>query len=152
MWTKLALAGALLAVALGLVPMPVSPAPVQPDAPAPSQAMQTAVSEIKAVLSAYPAEKRALWSQLWEDAARVVTDPRVSKTIPDTPTLRAYQIEMLLIGWVVLGENAIGGNPALDKAVNEAFRPTLSLDERVVDDALLREYADLCRAVAWAGR
>lgn len=152
MW-KLAAAAALLAVALGVVPLsPPSKPDSTPTPVAPSAELQAAVASVRPLLAKYPSAKRKLWVELWTDAAKVATDPKTAAAIPDTPTLRAYQIEMLTIGWVILGEQAPGANPELDAAVNAAFRTVLTDDERAVDATTLAQYADTCRALAWAAR
>ena len=151
MWRLIA-AALLLVVAFGGVPsLPGRQQPVAPvDAPSPG--MQTAVADVKTQLSKYPSKERALWVELWTDVARVATDPITAPTIPDTPTLRAYQLEMLRIGWLVLGDHSPGANPALDVAVSAAFDATLTGEERPVTPEVLSQYAELAKALAWAGR
>ena len=151
MW-RIVAAAALLAVAFGAVPMPAP----QPDAPAPEKAptpdMKSAVADVKAQLARYSKKERALWSELWTDAAEVAIDPVTSASITDTPTLRAYQLEMLKIGWIVLGDHSPGANPLLDAAVNAAFNSTLTTDDRPVTAEVMTQYHDLCLALAWAAK
>ena len=153
MWRLIA-AAALLAVAFG--GLPSFPGQPKPDATpvdvTPSPGMMTAVADVKTQLSKYPRKERALWTELWTEVAKVATDPITAPTIHDTPTLRAYQVEMLRIGWLVLGDHAPGANPALDVAVSAAFGATLTGEERPVTPEVLAQYAELAKALAWAGR
>jgi hypothetical protein len=152
MW-RLVVAAGLLAVAFGAVPVPVPNVKpnVQPEA-APSPGMQSTVADVKVQLSRYSRKERAKWAELWTDAAKVVVDPVTAPSITDTPTLRAYQVEMLKIGWVVLGDHSPGANPLLDSAVNAAFTSTLTTDDRPVTPEVLSQYHDLCLGLAWAAK
>lgn len=151
MWWKLVAAAVLAAVALDLVPIQQGKVPDSQPAPVePSADLKAAVEEVRHQLRRYSAKERGLWSELWSKVATVARDPKT--VFNDTPTLRAYQIEMLTIGWIILGDHSPGANPALDVAVTTAFNTVLSADERAVDDEVKRQYADMCDAMAWAGR
>lgn len=152
MWRLIA-AAVLLVFAFAGVPSAPAPAPSPAPAPEkPTPDLQSAVADVKTQLSRYSAQERALWSELWTAVAEVATDPVTTSSITDTVVLRNYQVEMLKIGWIVLGEHTPGANPSLDAAVNAAFASVLTTEERPVNSEVIYQYAALCRALAWAGR
>jgi hypothetical protein len=148
----------IAAVVLGIVavggvprfPVQVIPTP-RPDAP--SDAMQQTVASIAVALKDAPMGDRLLWQQLWEKAAVVVAGDAVATEVvfTDTRALRAFTILALEIGWRRIGEHRPGHYAGLREAVEAAMGGVLSLEVKPVDDATRRAYAELCRAIAWAG-
>jgi hypothetical protein len=148
----------IAAVVLGLVAVagvPKIPASVRfaPTLNAPSDTMQRAVAPISKALAGAPAGDRMLWGQLWEKAAVVVQGDAVSTEVvfTDTRSLRAFTVLALEIGWRRIGEHRPGHYDGLREAVEAAMGDVLSLDVKPVDADTRAKFAELCRAIAWAG-
>jgi hypothetical protein len=140
-------------VAVGGVPrLPVQVKPT-PHPDAPSDAMQQAVAPIAEALKDAPAGDRLLWARLWEKAATVVAGDAVATEVvfSDTRSLRAFTILALDIGWRRIGEHKPGHYRGLRDAVESAMGGVLSLEVKPVDDATRRAFAEMCRAIGWAG-
>lgn len=148
------IAGLVLAfVAVAGVPtMPVQVTPT-PSPNAPSDAMQKSVAPIAAALASAPAGDRLLWSRLWEKAAVVVAGDAVATDVvfTDTRSLRAFTILALDIGWRRIGEHKPGHYQGLREAVEFAMGEVLSLEVKPVDADTRAKFAEMCRAIAWAG-
>lgn len=140
-------------VAIGGVPrLPVQVTPT-PHPDAPSDAMLAAVAPIAEALRDAPMGDRLLWSRLWEKAAVVVAGDAVATEVvfTDTRSLRAFTVLALEIGWRRIGEHRPGHYKGLREAVESAMGNVLSLEVKPVDDATRRAYAEMCKAIAWAG-
>jgi len=151
-----ALLGLALAyvAAFGIPEMPqLSPAVPEVVVSTPSEKLQAAVADVhKALRGANPVD-RAVWSQLWSKAGKVVagdaTDTEIVFT--DTRSLRAYNVLALRIGWRRLGENAAGKYPSLAEATERAFATVLGTDVQPVTPQLRAAHVELCNALAWCG-
>lgn len=146
----------IAAVVLGLVAfagVPKMPVLQKPVSTAPSDAMQRAVTPISKALAAAPAGDRMLWAQLWEKAAVVAEGDAVNTEVvfTDTRSLRAFTVLALDIGWRRIGEHRPGHYQGLREAVEAAMGEVLSLEVKPVDAATRAKYAEMCRAIAWAG-
>lgn len=140
-------------VAVGGVPrLPVEVKPI-PSANLPSEAMQKAVEPIAKALSAAPAGDRLLWARLWEKAGVVVDGDAVNTDVvfTDTRSLRAFTVLALDIGWRRIGEHRPGHYQGLREAVESAMGEVLSLEVKPVDPDVRSRFAEMCRAIAWAG-
>ena len=153
---RLAAAALLIAAAWGKVPMPTLAVPSV--APAvvvdtPSDEMQRVVTPIADVMRNASAVDRALWAQLWSKAAVVVAGDAVSAEVvfTDTRSLRAFTVLALDIGWRRLGANQPGKYAGLREATEAAFAQVLGPNEVPVTKELRARYAELCKAIAWAG-
>lgn len=153
---RLAAAVLLIAAAWGKVPMPTLAVPSV--APAisvvtPSDEMQRVVTPIADVMRNASAVDRALWAQLWSKAAIVVAGDAVSTEVvfTDTKSLRAFTVLALDLGWRRLGANQPGKYAGLREATEAAFAQVLGPNEVPVTKELRARYAELCRAIAWAG-
>lgn len=153
---RLAAAGLLIAAAWGKVPLPSFAVPNV--APAvfvdtPSDEMQRVVTPIADVMRNASAVDRALWAQLWSKAAIVVAGDAVSTEVvfTDTRSLRAFTVLALDLGWRRLGANQPGKYAGLREATESAFAQVLGPNEVPVTKELRARYAELCRAIAWAG-
>lgn len=115
--------------------------------------MQKTVAPVAAALSSAPAGDRLLWSRLWEKAAVVVEGDAVNTEVvfTDARALRAFTILALDIGWRRIGEHRPGHYQWLRDAVESAMGEVLSLEVQPVDESTRKAYAELCRAIAWAG-
>jgi hypothetical protein len=115
--------------------------------------MQQAVAPIAEALKDAPAGDRLLWARLWEKAATVVAGDAVATEVvfSDTRSLRAFTILALDIGWRRIGEHKPGHYRGLRDAVESAMGGVLSLEVKPVDDATRRAFAEMCRAIGWAG-
>ena len=153
--TRCAAAGLIVAAAWGKVPMPSLSVPsVRPVAvETPSDAMQRVVTPVAEALKAAPMSDRMLWADLWNKAAVVVAGDAVSTEVvfTDTRSLRAFTVLAVEIGWRRIGGNAPGTLPGLREAVEAAFGQVLGTAEVPVTKDLRARYAELCRAIAWAG-
>lgn len=153
---RLAAAVLLIAAAWGKVPMPTLAVPSV--APAvvvdtPSDEMQRVVTPIADVMRNASAVDRALWAQLWSKAAIVVAGDAVSTEVvfTDTRSLRAFTVLALDLGWRRLGANQPGKYAGLREATEAAFAQVLGPNEVPVTKELRARYAELCKAIAWAG-
>jgi hypothetical protein len=69
----------------------------------------------------------------------------------DTKSLRSFTVIALEIAWRRLGGNQPGQYPGLREATEAAFAEVLGKAEVGVTKDLRERYAELCRAIAWAG-
>lgn len=153
---RLAAAGLLIAAAWGKVPMPTLAVPSVTPVVAvdtPSDEMQRVVTPIADVMRNASAVDRALWAQLWSKAAIVVAGDAVSTEVvfTDTRSLRAFTVLALDLGWRRLGANQPGKYAGLREATEAAFAQVIGPNEVPVTKELRARYAELCRAIAWAG-
>lgn len=151
---RLAAASLLIAAAWGKVPLPTLPAPAATvTVDTPSEQLQSLVAPVRAALSGLPDAKRAEWAALWSKAALVVQAEGTTATplLVDTPALRAFTVAALEIGWRRASGNAPGALPGLREAVEAAMGSVLGADAVPVTDDVRARYADVCRAIAWAG-
>lgn len=153
--TRVAATGLVVAAMWGKVPMPSlsGPAVQTYTVETPSAAMQATVRPVAEAMRAVPAGDRMLWAQVWSKAAIVVAGDAVSTDVvfTDTKSLRAFTILALEIGWRRIGGNAPGEYAGLRQAVEAAFAAVLGTSEVAVTKDLRERYAELCRAIAWAG-
>jgi len=153
--TRVAATGLVVAAMWGKVPLPSfsGPAVQTYSVETPSAAMQTTVRPVAQAMRSVPAGDRMLWAQVWSKAAIVVAGDAVSTDVvfTDTKSLRAFTILALEIGWRRIGGNAPGEYAGLRQAVEAAFAAVLGTSEVAVTKDLRERYAELCRAIAWAG-
>jgi hypothetical protein len=100
-----------------------------------------------------PADKRQLWAATWSKAA-VVVEAEGSTSVAvftDTPSLRAFTGIALDVAWRRLGNQAPGSVAGLKEAVEAAMRGALGLDSVPVTADTRARYADVAKAIAWAG-
>lgn len=148
-------AALLIGAGWGKVPLPrFTPYDASPIAvETPSEAMQATVAPIAKALSSAPMTDRMLWAQLWTKAAVVAAGDGVSPEVvfTDTRSLRLFTVLALDIGWRRLGSHAPGEYRGLREAVEGAFAAVLGKNETPVTKDLRARYAELCKAIAWAG-
>jgi hypothetical protein len=153
--TRTAAAGLIVAAAWGKVPMPsfdVQPARrVQVETP--SDAMRKVVSPIADALKAAPMSDRMLWAELWNKAALVAAGDAISTEVvfTDTRAMRLFTVLALDIGWRRIGVNKPGQFEGLREATEAAFASVIGTSEVPVTKELRAKYAELARAIAWAG-
>lgn len=156
MLARLAAAGLIVAAAWGQIPLPQFPGVVDVPAvvvPEPSADMQRLVAPVAEALAGLPADKRALWAATWSKAALVV-EAEGSTTVAvftDTPSLRLMTQVALDVAWRRLGEMPPGAVAGLREAVETAMRTALGLDAVPVTPQMRASYADVAKAIAWAG-
>ena len=154
--TRIAAAGLIVAAAWGKVPLPQLPGVNNVPAvvvPEPSPAMQQLVQPVRVALASLPADKRALWAATWAKAA-VVVDAEGATSVSvftDTPALRLFTTVTLDVAWRRLGQQAPGASPGLREAVEAAMKSAIGLDSVPVTSELRARYAEVARAIAWAG-
>lgn len=153
--TRCAAAGLIVAAAWGKVPMPSLSVPtVRPvQVETPSDAMQKVVAPVADALKAAPMGDRMLWAELWNKAAVVAAGDAISTEVvfTDTRAMRAFTVLALDIGWRRIGGNKPGQYAGLREATEAAFAEVLGPAEVPVTKELRAKYAELCRAIAWAG-
>ena len=153
---RFAAAGLIMAAAWGVVPMPSLPGVIDVPAvvvPEPSPAMQTLAEPVAHALAGLPANKRALWAATWAKAALVVESEggTTVAVFTDTPALRLFTTVALDIAWRRLGDIPSGSVEGLRTAVETAMRSALGLDAVPVTPQMRASYAEVARAIAWAG-
>ncbi len=152
---RIAAAALIVAAAWGKVPMPslALPGVVQSvKVETPSDAMQLKVKPVADAFASAPMSDRMLWAQLWTKAAVVVGgDAIVGEVVfTDTRSLRAFVVLALDIGWRRIGGNQPGKYAGLREATEAAFANVIGKDVVTVTPELRKEFAELCRAIAWA--
>lgn len=152
---RVAAAGLIVGAAWGKVPLPAFPVPaVRPvKVDEPSDQMRAIVKPVAAALSPATMSDRMLWAELWTKAAIVVDGDAVSTEVvfTDTRSLRLFTVLSVEIGWRRIGGKAPGGYAGLREAVEAAFAQVIGTAEVPVTKSLRTRYAELCRAIAWAG-
>lgn len=129
---------------------PVDPSPaVEPPAPH----MQARVKDVADALAGASIVDRLVWAETWTKAGLVVSgDATVNPpAFTDTKSLREFNKLALSIAWRRIAGNPPGKYAGLAEATEAAFAATLGLEVRPVTPDMRRDYADLCRALAWAG-
>ena len=152
------IAAALLIVAAlwGKIPLPQMPGIVDVPTvvvPEPSAELQRLVAPVAQALAGLPADKRQLWAATWSKAA-VVVEAEGTTSVPvftDTPSLRLMTTVALDVAWRRLGDMPPGALAGLREAVETAMRSALGLDAVPVTKEMQGRYADVAKAIAWAG-
>jgi hypothetical protein len=153
---RFAAAGLIVAAAWGQIPLPSLPGVIDVPAvvvPEPSAAMQTLAEPVAKALAGLPADKRRLWAATWAKAALVV-EAESGTTVAvfsDTPALRLFTTVALDVAWRRLGDMPPGSVEGLREAVETAMRSALGLDAVPVTPQMRASYAEVARAIAWAG-
>lgn len=153
---RVAAAVLIVAAAWGKVPLPQLPGVVNVPAivvPEPSAELQRLVAPVAQALASVPADKRALWAATWSKAA-VVVEAEGTTTVAvftDTPSLRLFTQVALDVAWRRIGGNAPGTLPGLKEGVEAAMRSALGLDAVPVTADMRARYAEVAKAIAWAG-
>ena len=153
---RIAAAVLILAAAWGKVPMPQMPGVIDVPAivvPEPSADMQRLVAPVADALAGLPADKRQLWAATWAKAALVVEAEGTTTlaVFTDTPSLRLFTTIALDVAWRRLGEQATGSVDGLRAAVETAMRSAIGLDAVPATGEMRAWYAEVARAIAWAG-
>ena len=152
------IAAALLIVAAlwGKIPLPQMPGIVDVPTvvvPEPSAELQRLVAPVAQALAGLPADKRQLWAATWSKAA-VVVEAEGTTSVPvftDTPALRLFTTVAIDVAWRRLGDMPPGSVAGLKEAVEAAMRSALGLDAVPVTSEMRGRYADVAKAIAWAG-
>ena len=152
------IAAALLIVAAlwGKIPLPQMPGIVDVPTvvvPEPTPELQRLVAPVAQALAGLPADKRQLWAATWSKAA-VVVEAEGTTSVPvftDTPSLRLMTTVALDVAWRRLGDMPPGAVAGLRDAVETAMRSALGLDSVPVTGEVRGRYAEVAKAIAWAG-
>jgi len=152
---RVAAAALIIAAAWGKVPLPklALPSVVQTvKVETPSDAMQATVKPVADAFASAPMSDRMLWAQLWTKASVVAGgDAIVGEVVfTDTRSLRAFVVLALDIGWRRIGGNQPGKYAGLREATEAAFANVVGKDVVTVTPELRKDFAELCRAIAWA--
>ena len=121
--------------------------------PEPTPELQRLVAPVAQALAGLPADKRQLWAATWAKAAVVVEAEGTTSVavFTDTPSLRLFTQIALDIAWRRLGDMPPGAVAGLREAVETAMRSVLGLDSVPVTGEMRGRYADVAKAIAWAG-
>ena len=151
------IAAALLIVAAlwGKIPVPELSGPTVPAVvvPEPSPELQRLVAPVAQALAGLPADKRQLWAATWSKAA-VVVEAEGTTTVAvftDTPSLRVCTTVALDVAWRRIGGSSPGAVAGLREAVEAAMRSVIGLDAVPVTGEIRGRYAEVAKAIAWAG-
>ena len=152
---RVAAAALLIAAAWGKVPLPSFSVPAAVPAvtvETPSDAMQATVKPVLDAFASAPMSDRMLWAQLWTKAALVVGGDAIVGEVAftDTRSLRSFVVLALDIGWRRIGGNQPGKYAGLREATEAAFANVIGKDVVAVTPELRKQFAELCRALAWA--
>jgi hypothetical protein len=153
---RAAAATLIVAAAWGKIPMPTLPAvPVVPAVvvPEPAPEMRRLVEPVAVAIGRLSPADRALWAATWLKAA-VVVEAEAGTTVAvftDTPALRSFTEIALDVAWRRIGGHRPGSVDGLREAVETAMRGALGLDEVPVTPHVRGRYAEVARAIAWAG-
>jgi hypothetical protein len=146
----------LLAVASGvqlprLPQMPSGPVP-KITVETPSVEMQAKVAGVAAAMASASPVDRAIFANVWEKAAVVVSAPDTDPAVfTDTRSLRGFTVLSLDIAWRRLGGSPPGKYVGLREAVEKVIGEAIGLEVKPVTPELRRAYAEACKAIAWAG-
>jgi hypothetical protein len=154
---RLAAAGLIVAAAWGTLPLPNLPGVFNVPAvtvPEPSPEMRRLVEPVRVALASVPADKRQLWAATWAKAALVVEAEGATTVavFTDTPALRLFTTVALDVAWRRLGDMPPGSVDGLREAVEAAMRSALGLDAVPVTAQVRASYAQVAKAIAWAGK
>jgi hypothetical protein len=153
--SRVVAAGLIVVAAWGVVPLPSRPvAPSVPVVvPTPSEEMQRLVEPVAAALGPLSPADRATWAATWAKAALVAEAEGGTsvEVLRDTPTLRAFTAVALDVAWRRIGGHAPGSVAGLREAVEAAMRNALGLAEVPVTPQMRSRYAEVARAIGWAG-
>ena len=152
--TRVAAAGLIVAAAWGKVPLPTLPQAVPAVVvPEPTAELARLVEPVAKALGTLPAADRAAWAATWSKAALVAEAEGSTNVsvLTDTAALRACTTIALDVAWRRIQGHAPGSVAGLKDAVEAAMRGVLGLDAVPATPDVRRRYADVCRAIAWAG-
>lgn len=125
-----------------------------PDAPDNKQrpAMYREVEPVADILRKADVFDRMIFASVWEKCADAVEDnlEDVTITFENTLALKLFTESALRVAWGRIAD-ASGKYPRLNETVEQLFNDLLGNEIRPVNDDILDDYADLCRALAWAG-
>lgn len=153
---RIAAAGLIVAAAWGVIPIPTVPGVIDVPAvvvPTPSPEMQRLVEPVAQALSKVPAAGRGVWAATWSKAAVAVEAEGTTSVavFTDTPALRLLTTVALDVAWRRIGGNPPGSVDGLKATVEEAMKSAVGLDAVAVTPEVRKRYAEVARAIAWAG-
>lgn len=131
------------------IPMP---SPDVPTRPVPSAAMREEVEPVAAILRNADIIDRAIFAEVWEQAAEIVLgeDDDIQVSFDNTLGLRTWTAAIANASWKRVAK-ATGKYPGLSDAIEGAFSDVIGNEIAPVTDEMIEKYAELCRALAWAG-
>lgn len=152
---RVAAACLVIAAAWGKVPLPKFSYSVVPSVtvPEPSKALRDSVGPIALALEKMPPPAKALWAATWAKAALIVEAEGATSVavFTDTAALRSFTVTTLDIAWRRIGGHAPGAAAGLREAVEASMRSALGLDAVPVTPDVRARYAEVAKAIAWAG-
>lgn len=126
------------------------PTPDEPGNPKP--AMYREVEHVAKILSNADIFDRMIFASVFEQCADAAEDnlEDVEVTFENTLGMKVFTESALRVAWGRMAD-ASGKYPRLNDAVESLFDEVIGTEIRPVTDEILEDYADLCRALAWAG-
>lgn len=149
-----AVAAALLCFAV--VGLPSRPAPDAAPVPATGGELDKLAASVAVVVAKFSPADRAVWAEVWEKtskaaAAEGTTEERL---FVNTTGMRSFTIAALEVAWRRIQGVQPDQYPGLKKAVEDflADPKVLGRDEITATDAVCKQYAEACLAIAYAGQ
>lgn len=151
---RVAAAALLIAAAWGKVSLPALPqATPSVSVETPSVEMQRLVEPIGKALAGLPMSDRMLWAHTWSKVAIVAKAEGIGETVvfTETPSLRLFTLLALDIAWRRIGNHAPGSVAGLREGVESALTAVIGNDVVPVTVEMRARYAEVAKAIAWAG-
>lgn len=126
------------------------PAPSPDTRPAPR--MLEEVQPVAAILRNAEILDRLIFASVLEQCADAAEDKLsdVTVTFENTLGLQVFTEQALRVAWARIAD-ATGKYPGLNDTVEGLMADTLGTEIKPITPEILRDYADLCRALAYAG-
>jgi hypothetical protein len=114
--------------------------------------MREEVEPVAAILKNADIIDRAIFAEVWDQAAEIVLgeDDDIQVSFDNTLGLRTWTAAIADASWKRVAK-ATGKYPGLSDAIEGAFSDVIGNEITPVTDEMIEEYAELCRALAWAG-
>lgn len=110
------------------------------------------VQPVAAILRNAEIMDRLIFASVLEQCADAAEDklPDVKVTFDNTLGLQVFTEQALRVAWARIAD-ATGKYPGLNDTVEGLMADTLGTEIKPITPEILRDYADLCRALAYAG-
>lgn len=115
-------------------------------------AMHREVEPVARILRNADIFDRMIFASVFEQCADAAEDKLedVEVTFENTLGMKVFTESALRVAWSRMAD-ATGKYPRLNDTVEGLFDEVIGTKNRPISDEILDDYADLCRALAWAG-